>query len=251
MQEVNFYKTFNFNIFKFDGYHLTDSTKSPVSHHYFGCLIKGTAKIKTHRTELLLKPDEIFYIPKGLKYQSQWYGDDNKKIEFYSFGFEISPINNNFVLQKVNCNRKAKEIFYELCNDIYLTEKPIGKLYYFFSLVSENMKKTKHTHINPIIEEAIHYMSENPNLKISDIARLCNISEPNIYLIFKKHLNKTPNEIRNKILCDKAVSLLTTTNKSVQEISDTLGFSSTSYFRKILKIHTGKIPLEIRKESIF
>lgn len=251
MQEVNFYKTFNFNIYKFDGYHLTDNTKSPVSHHYFGCLIKGTAKIKTHRTELFLNQNEIFYIPKGLKYQSQWYGDENEEIEFYSFGFEISPINNNFVLQKVNCNQKAKEIFYELCNDIYLTEKPIGKLYYFFSLVSENMKKTKKTHIDPIIEDAIEYMTDNTNLKIAEVAKHCNISEPGIYLLFKRHLNKTPNEVRNRILCDKAVSLLTTTNKPVQEISDLLNFSSTSYFRKILKSHTGKTPLEIRKKSDF
>ncbi|MBE6762725.1 MAG: AraC family transcriptional regulator, partial [Ruminococcaceae bacterium] len=65
------------------------------------------------------------------------------------------------------------------------------------------------------------------------------------------HLDKTPNQFRNEILCEKAISLLTTTNKSVQEISDTLNFSSTSYFRKILKAHTGKTPLEIRKKSDF
>jgi transcriptional regulator GlxA family with amidase domain len=45
--------------------------------------------------------------------------------------------------------------------------------------------------------------------------------------------------------------MLTTTNKSVQEISDILGFSSTSYFRKILKLYTDKTPLKIRKEAVF
>ena len=251
MQEANFYKTFNFNFHKFDNYHLTDNTKVPVAHHYFGCLIKGTAKIKTHKTELFLKPNEIFFIPKGLRYQSQWFGDDNNEIQFYSFGFEISPMSDNFVLQKINCNKKAKEIFAELCEEIPFSEKGIGKLYYFFNLVSENMRKTQKAYVNPIIEDAIEHMNNNTNLKISEIAKLCNISEPCIYLLFKKHLNKTPNEVRNSILCDKAITLLTTTNKSIQEISDLLNFSSTSYFRKILKAHTGKTPLEIRKESAF
>jgi len=88
-------------------------------------------------------------------------------------------------------------------------------------------------------------------MHVSRLARLCNVSESGIYLLFKRELNKTPNQVRLEILCQRAVSLLTTTNKSVQEISDTLGFSSTSYFRKILKANSGKTPLQIRKESEF
>jgi AraC-like DNA-binding protein len=251
LNEIDFYKKFNFNIFEFNGYHLTDNTKSPVASHYFGCLIKGEAKIKTHDTELLLYPTEIFYIPKGLKYQSQWFGKDGEEIKFYSFGFEISPMNKPFILQKINCSDRAKEIFSELCDEINSPQKSIGKLYYFFELVAKEMKITENSHINPIIEKAVEYMTDNPHLKISHIAKYCNISEPSIYILFKKHLNKTPNEIKNKILCEKAIALLTTTNKPIQEISDTLGFSSTSYFRKILYKHTCKTPREIRKEGVF
>ena len=48
-----------------------------------------------------------------------------------------------------------------------------------------------------------------------------------------------------------AVNLLSTTNRPVQQISDAAGFSSTSYFRKLLRKYTGKTPLQIRKESLF
>ena len=105
--------------------------------------------------------------------------------------------------------------------------------------------------INPVVEKAIGYMRECPESKISDIAKLCNISESGIYIIFKKQLNKTPNDIRLEILCERAVLLLKTTDKTIQEISDTLGFSSTSYFRKILHHYIGKTPREIRKETVF
>lgn len=246
MSDIDFYSKFNFNIFKFEKYHLTDNTQKPIPHHYFGCLVKGTAKIKTQNAELLLKPNEIFYLPKGLTYQSEWFGEN---IEFYSFGFKISPINKSFILQKITCTAKAQEIFQELCSYAPFTQKGIGALFYFFELVADSMIEIPKARTNSIVEIAIRYMTDYPNLKISDVAKHCNISEPSIYSLFKRQLHKSPNAVRNSILCQKAIFFLTTTNKSVQEISDLLDFSSTSYFRKILKAHTGKTPLEIRKEA--
>ena len=251
MNETDFFNSFNFNILKFNKYHLTDHTKVPITCHYFGCIIKGTAKIKTAETELLLNPNEIFYFPKGLKYQSQWFGENKENVIFYSFGFEFLPINKPFVLQKINCTDTAKELFKDLCENIYNKEKSIGLLYHFFGEVANCMQQAKKPHINPTVEKAIEYINQNPNIKISQLARLCDVSESGIYLLFKKHTAKTPNDIRLEILCNKAVTLLTTTNKSIQEISDTLGFSSTSYFRKIFKEYTGKAPLQIRKKSAF
>ena len=249
MNDIDFSKSFIFNIFKLKKFHLTDNSKTPVTKHYFGCLIKGTAEIISKKERIKVKPNEIFYIPKGLKYQSRWFSDDSGQIEFYSFGFEFSPINRSFVLQKINCSQKAKKLFDELCLEIPITDKGIGKLYYFFGEISDNMKQAKNPYTNNTVETAIDYMSEHHNFKISDIAKYCNVSTSGIYSLFKKHLNKTPNDVRLEILCEKAVLLLTTTNKSVQEISDTLGFSSTSYFRKVLKAHNGKTPLEIRRTS--
>ena len=101
MNNTAFFKSFHFNIFRFEKYHLTDHTKIPVPRHYFGCLIKGTAKIRSAKTEIHLNPGEIIYIPKDLKYQSQWFAEDDKEVVFYSMGFEFSPINKLFVLQKI------------------------------------------------------------------------------------------------------------------------------------------------------
>ena len=105
--------------------------------------------------------------------------------------------------------------------------------------------------LTKIMQQISEYISNNPNVRISELAKHCNVSEPGLYSIFKRNLNKTPNTIRNEILCEKAILLLTTTNKSIQEISEELSFSSTSYFRKILKSYTGKTPREIRKNSAF
>ena len=61
----------------------------------------------------------------------------------------------------------------------------------------------------------------------------------------------TPNEYRQIRLCEIGIELLSTTDKKVEEICNILHFSSSSYFRKILKKYTGCTPSEIRKrESI-
>ena len=249
MDSVNFCNSFYFNIFRFVHYHFTDLSKKPVPHHYFGCLIKGSAIIRAQQQEIRLQPGEVFYIPKGLHYQSQWFGDEGDVIEFYSFGFDIAPTRSAYRLQKIPCSPEAATLFSELCQEIPMTEKGIGKLYRFFGEVAGNMEKDQDVH--PLIEKATAFIFANPDARIPKVAAHCNMSEAGLYALFKRQLGKTPNEVRLEALCEKAVTLLSTTNKSVQEISDTLGFSSTAYFRKILRKHTGKTPLAIRKESAF
>jgi len=251
LDEANFYNCFLFNIFRLDNYHFTDHTQKPIPKHYFGCLVKGKCIIKTEDTQLAFMPNEVFYIPKGLKYQSYWFGDEENKIEFYSFGFDIAPTKNSFILQKVHCTPKAKDLFEELCTQIPFTEKGIGMLYRFFGEVAEQMQQSNKSHNNLTVEKATQYISRNPYAKVSQVAAHCNVCESAIYALFKKHIGRTPNDMRLQALCEQAVTLLSTTNKPVQEISDSLGFSSTSYFRKILRKHTGKTPLEIRRESAF
>lgn len=251
MNSINFFKTFSFYVFKYDNFHLTDMSKTPIPKHYFGCLTKGSAQIISKKEKISVKPFEIFYIPKGLKYQSKWYGDENGKIEFFSFGFEFSPIDKPFVLQKITPTPKAQTLFDDLCKEIPITEKGVGKLYYFFGEIAESMQRAKYSHLNSNIEKITECMFEHPEYNVSSIAKYCNVSESGIYSLFKRHLNKTPNAVRIEILCEKAVLLLTTTNKTVGEISDSLGFSSTSYFRKVLKKKKGQSPSQIRKQSFF
>ena len=251
MNDVIFCNGFSFNIFNFSNYHFTDLSKTPVPRHYFGCLTKGHAVIRSGQLELHLRPKEIFYIPKGLCYQSQWFGDADQKIEFYSFGFDIAPTRHSYILQKIPSSPKADLLFAELCQEIPFTEKGIGKLYRFFGEVAEGMTYAATPYSHPIIDKATRYIFRNPNIRISQVADYCNMSESGIYALFKKHTGKTPNDVRLQALCEKAITQLSTTNRSVQEISDLLGFSSTSYFRKTLRKYTGKTPLEIRKESAF
>ena len=75
------------------------------------------------------------------------------------------------------------------------------------------------------------------------------MSESGIYAFFKSYGGTTPIEVKNRILINRAVDLLTTTDLSVEEICSRVGFCNAAYFRKQLRRVTGKTPHEIRRES--
>ena len=95
------------------------------------------------------------------------------------------------------------------------------------------------------------FFRSHPNGGIGEAARRCGISESGLYALFQRSGRSTPNELRQKILVEKARELLVSTDRPVEEISRQLNFSSESYFLKILKKYTGLTPREIRKRVAF
>lgn len=64
---------------------------------------------------------------------------------------------------------------------------------------------------------------------------------------FKKSTGKTIGEYINERKIGEAKRLLRTTDLSLVEIADTLGFSSQSYFHRVFKRLTGQTPMEYRE----
>lgn len=65
---------------------------------------------------------------------------------------------------------------------------------------------------------------------------------------FQKSSDVTLNALRGQLLLERARDLLLSTDQPVESVSDELGFSSASYFRKKFKAHFGMTPGEMRKK---
>ena len=87
------------------------------------------------------------------------------------------------------------------------------------------------------------------SLDIPAVAAACAVSQSGLYSACRQNGYKTPNAERQKILIEKAKNLLISTDEPIENISSVLGFSSSSYFRKIFVKVTGKSPRQIRRES--
>lgn len=252
MNNTEFYNLFSFNIYFRSANYVTDNSKNlGAPFNFVALMLKGMVKLKTRNQVIEIKEGEVFFIPKNQLYDSHWFVDKNGEIEFLSLGASNLPISSttHYLIQKINCTDNQKEILYKFLDDRTVSCKTVGLFYEFLGNVFPFMERNI-SHNELTLEKALDYMYQNNSFKTKNIADYLNVSEATIYNIFSKNLGKTPLEMKQMISCEKAVNLLTTTNLSVEQISGYLGFSSSSYFRKILKKHTNKTPLQVRKEAL-
>ncbi|MBQ6702978.1 MAG: helix-turn-helix transcriptional regulator [Clostridia bacterium] len=252
MNNKKFFESFKFRVFLFDKDRHTDNySNNGLRLNYIVYLVKGSAKIVLSDRSFYLRAGDFFYIPKDCPYYSYWHTDGNSRLEWYSIGFDCIPLPNggNFIMQKLEVTGEAKALFDKMAQKLTVSMESVGLLYLFIGKIVDGMKMEGKPY-EASVEKALGYMRSNTNAKMGEVAMFCNISEATLFSLFKKRFKKTPNEIRQKILCEKAEELLITTSLSVEEISGKLGFSSASYFRKILKKHLNTTPTSIRKSSV-
>lgn len=252
MNNMRFYNSFTFREFQIHHYRHNDVTVKPTISNYL-CYVKmgGHGLFVSDDIRFEVYPGDLFYIPKDLYYHSYWWGSKNT-VCFDSFGFKYLPVSEKtYPLQKISYDETVHMLLQKLSADKAVSPASVGLLYCVFGLLEHKMKNNLPNHQDSRIRQAIEYMNLHPEAQMCDVARHCGISESNLYLVFKKVLKKTPNTVRQEIRCKKAVDLLTTTDLSVEEISNRLDFSSSSYFRKIFGKVVGATPLEIRKKSHF
>lgn len=246
-----FSSNFNFRILNFEQYHYTDNRAgSPM--HYLARMTKGHARIVAAHKTIDVAEGDVFFIPHKLSYQSYWYGVPH--IQWLSYGFlDLEACEKiNFELQVIPCGEALKEKVSQIPLDgASLRCETLG---HFYQVLSELLPYlNRHPTLSKkelLIDAAKKYMAADTACSIAEIAEKCCISEPYLYLIFKEKSSCTPNEYRLKLICQKGIDYLTTTDKTVEEISTQIGLSSAAHFRKLLKMYTGLTPREIRRNSV-
>lgn len=212
---------------------------------------------------LYAQSGDIVYTPIGLEYAVDFYCtapnsytiginavfSDEIKSEFIPEGdiaiihstsadysaMLFSGINDCFMASPV-CIAKIKALFFEMLSDLLRTvrnERNIGQKY-------------------DIIKNGILFMESDrclgENIKINEIAKMCNVSEVYFRKLFKEYSGLTPIEyILNARIC-RAKKYLKFENISICEIARLCGFDSEAYFSRIFKQKTGLSPLKYRRE---
>ena len=241
-------KNYIFRIINFSSYHHTDN-RCGAPHHYFAYMIKGESRLVSENTEIYAPEGSFFYIPKGLPYQSYWYGSDN--VTFVSLGFEHMPWDDetSFVLQNLSCDAETGEKIIKLGHEKELNAEGLSTFFDICAILMSKMKTAAKNTEPQILKRVKNYIEENPFASVSEAAAACYASPSYVYKIFRDS-GSTPNEYRQKVICDAAAELLVSTDKKTEEIAELFNLSSASYLRKLLKKHFGKTPREIRKNSV-
>lgn len=103
-----------------------------------------------------------------------------------------------------------------------------------------------------LMTDAIRYIDENfcDNLTLGGVCKRFAISKTYFCHLCKLITGKTFTEYLTDLRIRAAMSMLEDQSLSITEVSEKLGFSSTSYFSKIFKRYTGCLPKEYRKKYI-
>jgi YSIRK-targeted surface antigen transcriptional regulator len=153
---------------------------------------------------------------------------------------------------KVERAFQLSDFYIQKCeNCSYIDE--VNYLYYemilTFTKEVENLKKL--TAETKISRDVYHYILEHISepIKTEDIAKDLYLSRSHLSTLFKKETEITLNSYINRIKTEKAKELLTDNSKSINLISDYLGYSSSSHFNRVFKTITGLTPSEYRKKK--
>lgn len=229
------------------GYHagnVTINREKGSFRHYLHYLVKGSGVYYTEQGPFTVQAGEFFYLPMDISYTNQL-----QDRHIISCGFTHFPesIDRSFLPQKLP-DRFIPQ-FLEIPKNIIPDSAALAMFYNLLSQLIPYMKAAETDYAATLVEKLRIFIWRNYKCQVKDMANYCRMSVPNLYRVLSESGCKTPNQLKQEVLVQKAMLWLADTTNSVERISDQLGFSSANYFRKIFKEHTGKSPRQYRKET--
>ena len=196
---------------------------------------------------------QVFYqADKDDPWQYIWIGFNGTKAIQYLNDIGLSS---NHLKFQCNYSEELKQIVHNMLkNNNFATSNQFlleSLLYSFFSILSKDIKTILPTNDNNnlYVKKAIEFIENNytNNLKITDIAKYVCITRNYLYLLFRKHLNISPQEYLANYRITRAEQLLNTTTLSIETISNSCGYQDPLVFAKAFKAKKGFTPSQYRK----
>jgi len=106
-------------------------------------------------------------------------------------------------------------------------------------------KKIKH----PLLQKVVEHLEDNYTipLSINNISKKAGISSSHLSRLFKENLNISFTQYMNRLRVEKAKELLDDKSLTINEIMNSVGFSTEQHFFKQFKRYTGTTPGRLRQ----
>lgn len=218
--------------------------------------LKGEYTLKNGK-KIIAEKGSLVYAPIGSEYTVRFYDFDNSLSNTVGINFFIyDSLGESFILDNeitVFSGIEAKLLVEKIdSSSESLSPSPAvmkAGLYDIFTLLSKRQNRISKK-FEPI-KKGIEYLETNVSqaLSVSEIAKLCNVSEIYFRKLFKEYSGRSPIEYRLTSKIEKAKKYLIYENLNVDEIADILGFTDASYFCKQFKKHTGISPIGYREKN--
>lgn len=230
-------------------------------------VLEGKGYYSIEKQNYYLKSGQGFVIPPGIPtfYQADneepwsyvWMGIGGNKIVYYleklgidsrKLSFDIKNIE-DFKSIVFQCLAYEKD---NLINEITLQKQA----YNFIELLSKSITSHKHfvstRKMNSYVSKSLEMISKYAkyNISVGSIAQKLSIDPSYLSRLFTADIGVPIKEYINEIRITTSNDLLTSTDYSISQISEMVGFSSTQAYSKAFKQFNGVSPSIYRKKRI-
>lgn len=207
----------------------------------------------TEGSFVIFRPfEKQIHIQKSSKISEFYFVHFDAPEDFDLFGFESSVAYFN------KPSRTVIDLFESIIDELQSKQPSyeeicVSKLFNILFLLKRKCQKST----NPLgqyadkISFVIQKMNKqyNDTYSLDDYAQMCCMSKYHFLRIFKEITGFSPIEYRNLIRLGHAKELLSDTDKTIEEISYSVGYASNTYFCNAFKLKFGISPSEYRKNN--
>ncbi len=241
-----------------------DASCSPRPTFCLALLLEGTAVFKdcmADHEEIFIKPGDMILVPVASRYISQWTGAPRVTYITLHFFFEYPGIftqKKNFRLQKYTpddfewMRAQYENILEKQDGEEQDQLDALSRFFAVLSTILPHLTSAPRKKLDARVADSVAYIEQHytEEITVEDLAAVANMSVSRFYPVFREALGVTPVDYVNHYRVNRAMMLLVNEpDLSVEEISMTVGFESSTYFRRVFKKITKKTPREYRKMS--
>lgn len=214
---------------------------------------EGEIEYRFPQKTVVARKGDILFLPGNLPYSGKRHTDRcsyyvidflcSDETQFEGFGAPYSFAAGNY--QKV-LQRFESVVHLWSCPAIDTT---IGLKEHLYALLRERFLGEEKEKVNTPGKHILQFIEGNicdPKLSVAKICEALYISDSQLRRTVHKLVGTSPNDYITAIRLKKAKEMLSTTNKSIKDISCACGFASPYYFSRVFSKSTGMSPSAYR-----
>lgn len=209
---------------------------------------------------LSAEKNQVAYMSKGIEYTVEFFDTAPHQDDSVVFHFQIKDIDQEEITPTLSPQICIKHVDAAMALAMESAAEEFNKnvacvpiitaaIYQMLAVSCQRQRKRVVHHKYKYISEGIDLMENNSDMTITEIARVCGVSEGYFRRLFHEYSGENPIDFRQRHRIEKAKQLLLLDTHSIGEIADELHFSDIYHFSKTFKKLTGLSPQKYVKQN--